>query len=264
MLDRFQSIDFDLLGLNADSRVLDLGCGTGRHTLEASKHPGRVCGVDLLGGDILRARYLLEIMRRRGEVQAEVHWLLGEGLHLPFVDGTFTHAFCTETLEHVPDDHGIVRELARVLRPGGTLVVSVPDCYSENILWTMSWKYRNIPGGHIRIYNRRDIADLMRSEGLEVRATRYRHGLEALFWIVQVGVRDDWDKPVAKWLRRYLNSVRSRRSDTLTRIDALANWILPKSIVVYARKPVAGDGDRPPWQANSDWVTLHPGERPSG
>ncbi len=65
MLDRFQSIDFGLLGLKPGSRVLDLGCGTGRHTLEASKHPGRVYGVDLLGGDILRARYLLEIMRRR-------------------------------------------------------------------------------------------------------------------------------------------------------------------------------------------------------
>lgn len=240
LLDRFQSIDFRLLRLRPDSRVLDLGCGTGRHALEAARYPCQVFGVDLLGGDILRARYLLEIMRRRGEVQGEVHWLLGEGLHLPFAAGAFSHAFCTETLEHVPDDHGIVRELARVLRPGGMLVVSVPDYYSENILWAMSWKYRNIPGGHVRIYSRRGIADLLRSEGLEVCATRYRHALESLFWIIQVGVRDDWDKPLARSLRRYLNSVKSRQSDTLTRIDAALNWLLPKSIVVYARKPPGG------------------------
>ncbi len=235
-IDRFLSINFDLLRLKPDSRLLDLGCGTGRHTLEASKSPGTIYGVDLLGGDMLKARYLLEIMRRRNEVQAEVHWLMGEGMHLPFDDGAFTHALCTETLEHVPDDLGLVRELARVLRPGGMLAVSVPDCYSENILWAMSWKYRNIPGGHVRIYGRRQVSDLLRAGGLEVCATRYRHSLEALFWILQVGVRDDWDKPLAKWLRRYLNSVRSRESEVLTRADSALNWLLPKSIVVYARK----------------------------
>jgi hypothetical protein len=78
------------------------------------------------------------------------------------------------------------------------------------------------------------------AEGLEICATRYRHALESLFWIIQVGVRDDWDKPLARSLRRYLNSVKSRQSDTLTRIDAALNWLLPKSIVLYARKPPGG------------------------
>src|SRR5574338_223583 len=161
-LDRFQSIDPALLDLRDGHRAVDLGCGTGRHVLELSKGPGSIIGADLSRNDLRAARYLLEIMRRRGEVRARVHWMQTAGERLPFVDAAFDRVICTATLEHVDDDRVLARELERVLKPGGILAVSVPDEYSEKIFWRLSENFRTQVGGHVRIYRRPQIVALMR------------------------------------------------------------------------------------------------------
>ena len=55
-------------------------------------------------------------------------------------------------LEHIPADTAAIAELARVLRPGGTLAVTVPRWGPELLNWALSDEYHNVPGGHIRIY----------------------------------------------------------------------------------------------------------------
>lgn len=164
-LDRFQSIDPALLDIGADDRVIDLGCGTGRHVLELSRIPSNIIGADISRTDIRAARYLLEIMRRRNEVRARVHWLQTAGERLPFKDAAFDRVICTETLEHVDDDSVLARELARVLRPGGILAISVPDEFSEKMFWKLSKNYRTHAGGHVRIYRRPQIVALLRDAG---------------------------------------------------------------------------------------------------
>ena len=109
-LDRFQSIDPALLNIRPDDRVIDLGCGTGRHVLELCKSPGTILGADLSRHDLRVARYLIEIMRRDGDVRARVHWLQTAGERLPFVDDAFDRVICTETLEHVDDDGDSLRQ----------------------------------------------------------------------------------------------------------------------------------------------------------
>ncbi len=239
-LDRFQSIDPGLLNVRREHRVIDLGCGTGRHVLELSKGYGTVLGADLSREDLRVGRYLLEIMRRRGEVRAKVHWLRTAGERLPFVDGAFDRVICTETLEHVADDGALARELARVMKPGGILAVSVPDEFSEKIFWKLSRNYRTHVGGHVRIYRRRDIVDLLRGVGLQPYAVRYRHSLETLYWLSHIAFWSDWGKqgPITRAFRRVLDSERARGSRIVTAIDDIGNRILPKSIVVYSRKPL--------------------------
>ena len=78
-LDRFQSIDPALLDIGPSDRVIDLGCGTGRHVLELSKIKSDMIGADVSRNDIRAGRYLLEIMRRRGEVKARVKREVIEG-----------------------------------------------------------------------------------------------------------------------------------------------------------------------------------------
>jgi len=251
-LDRFQSIDPALLDIGPADRVIDLGCGTGRHVLELAKTPCNAIGADLSRHDLRIGRYLLEIMRRRDEVAARVHWLQTAGERLPFVDAAFDRVICTETLEHVDDDAVLARELARVLKPGGILAVSVPDEHSEKLFWRLSKNYRTQIGGHVRIYRRRQIIDLLREAGLTPYAVRYRHSLETAYWLSHVTFWSEWGKqgPITRVFRRALDSARARESRIVTAIDDLGNRVLPKSIVVYSRKPagvaetVNGHGER--------------------
>ncbi len=239
-LDRFQSVDPDLMDIGPEDRVIDLGCGTGRHVLELSKIPSDIIGADISRNDIRAGRYLLEIMRRRDEVQARVHWLQTAGERLPFKDGAFDRVICTETLEHVDDETVLARELARVLKPGGILAISVPDEYSEKIFWKLSTNYRTHAGGHVRIFKRPEIVNLMRIAGLQPYAVRYRHSLETAYWLSHISFWSDWGKqgPITSAFRRVLDSQRGRASKIITALDDIGNRALPKSIVVYSRKPL--------------------------
>ena len=78
----------------------------------------------------------------------------GDALALPFSDGAFDRVIAAEVLEHIPDDRAALAELARVLRPGGTMAVTVPRWWPELVIWAISDDYHNMPGGHIRIYRR--------------------------------------------------------------------------------------------------------------
>lgn len=101
--------------------ILDVPVGTAYFTRAvAREHAGLVVGVDIAEG---MARASAAVARREGlsnvtVVQASIH-------DLPFADGAFPAILCTNGLQVIPDLEAAVAELARVLRPGGTLFVSV-------------------------------------------------------------------------------------------------------------------------------------------
>lgn len=237
-MNRFQAIDPSVLGVRSGDRLLDVGCGVGRTLLELSRLPGLYIGVDWAREDLHRAAYWFKMMRREGSTQGCVYFMQGGAASLPFVDGSFDRVVCTEVLEHVEDDRAVLTELVRVLRPRGVLAIAVPDEYSERMLWQISSQYRNYPGGHVRTYRRRDIPRLLRGNGVRPFAVRFRHSLDAVYWLVRTLDSKNLTRegPLTTRIGRLLGSISPRMTPTLDRIDAVGNYILPKSIVVYGRK----------------------------
>lgn len=106
----------------AGSRVLEAGCGVGAQTVRllASSPGARFVCVDQSADSLDTAR------RRVGERDG-VEWHRADVRELPFLDGEFDHIFVCFVLEHLNDPVGGLRELRRVLRPGGTLTVIEGD-----------------------------------------------------------------------------------------------------------------------------------------
>ena len=132
------------------------GCGFGRHAFEAARRGASVVALDAGPEEVAQVRGTFAAMIEMGEI-AQDHpatAVQGDALRLPFADGTFDRVIASEVLEHIPDDSAAMRELARVLRPGGAMAVTVPRCGPEVINWALSDEYHDTPGGHVRIYRR--------------------------------------------------------------------------------------------------------------
>ena len=84
-------------------------------------------------------------------------FIQGNALNLPFPDNHFTHIICSEVLEHLVDYKKALIEINRVLKPGGTLAVSVPCFFPEWVCWLLSSAYHEMPGGHLRIFREKQL-----------------------------------------------------------------------------------------------------------
>jgi len=153
-----------LLAADAGREVLDAGCGPGVNSITLARRGLRVTAIDADAGKL----ETLEVLKR----------LLAPGLkleradvcRLPFEESSFDKVLCSEVLEHIEDDHAAVAEFARVLRPGGLLVVTVPS--EASIVHEYEDDF-----GHARPgYSADSLQSLLRSQGLTVvRCDSYLH-----------------------------------------------------------------------------------------
>jgi len=244
------TVDYDRLGLRAGDRMLDLGCGGGRHAFEALRRGARVVAFDMDEAELKDALALMAAMDEAGEVSAPAAGAVANGnaLHLPFPDDTFDRIIAAEVLEHIPSDGTALGELVRVLRPGGTIAVTVPRFLPETICWTLSDDYHNKPGGHVRIYRQSQIAGRMRGAGLEVTGFGHAHALHSPYWWIKcaVGVDNDQALP-ARLYHRFLVWDISTGARPVRLLEQAMNPLIGKSLVVYATKPAtAGAGASSP------------------
>ena len=151
------TVDFEKLCIKPGYRILDIGCGSGRHTCHAYRYDDVLAvGADLNFDDVIEAKKQLKLHDKLGE-HGDGHWVLSvaDVKNLPFKDNYFDVVICAEVMEHIPEDRLAVREVIRVLKPGNTLVVSVPRYFPERICWALSDDYTNANQGHVRIYKKR-------------------------------------------------------------------------------------------------------------
>ena len=232
------TIDFKRLGLTAGDRILDIGCGSGRHVGEAARYNDVfVVGADRRVEDLNACRERLDIHDRLGECRGRWQLMTADLLDLPFANESFDLVICSEVLEHIERDDAAAAELNRVLKPGKNLAVSVPRWYPERICWALSQKYRSASGGHVRIYRRKDVVKLFRNRGLTPWASHYAHSLHTPFWWLKclLGPEGDPSRAVRAY-HQFLVWDMLERPATTRRIDTLLNPVMGKSLVIYLKK----------------------------
>ncbi len=233
------TVDFDRLRIAPGDRVLDLGCGAGRHAFEAARRGARVVAMDTDRAELQTVAAMFAAMAAAGEIPAggSGQTATGDATSMPFPDGAFDVVIAAEVLEHIPADQAAMNEIARVLRPGGSAAVTVPAWLPERICWRLSDDYHNVPGGHIRIFTRRELAIKITRSGLAVGAHHRSHALHSPYWWLKcaVGVRND-DHPLASAYHRLLVWDIMHKPACTRLADRALNPVLGKSLVIYADK----------------------------
>jgi SAM-dependent methyltransferase len=150
--------------------IIDVGCGDGSAlAVAARQNPGhRFAGVDWSSGALRQARALgLEVLRG--------------GMDLPVADGAADVVIMSEVIEHLVDPDGAVAEVRRVLRPGGSLLLSTPNLaawynrallaagvqpvFSEVSLREIHGRPGRVVAGHLRLFTRRALTEFLAASG---------------------------------------------------------------------------------------------------
>lgn len=142
------------LGMPAETRILDAGCGSGRNMVELAAF-GAVTGLELADASVARARSRSVGAVEQGSLDA-----------IPFPDASFDLAVSFDVIEHLDDDRLALRELRRVVRPGGALLVTVPA-------YQWLWSEHDVINHHRRRYNTATLTQASIEAGWTVQRTTY-------------------------------------------------------------------------------------------
>ncbi len=117
---RLNELMVEYAGIDANSRVLDVGCGNGTNVIWVSRNTGaNATGIDLSGVRIANA---VASMERVPELAGKIAFEKASATELPFAEGAFTHVWSQATIYHVPDKIKVLEEAYRVLEPGGQFI----------------------------------------------------------------------------------------------------------------------------------------------
>jgi len=211
-------------------RILDAGCGTGALLERLQNRPE----VEVYGRDC--SGEALPYTRQRGHGRL----VQGDLTCLPFPDGTFDLITALDVVEHIREDEGALREVNRVLRPGGVLLVSVPAFH-------FLWGPHDTALRHVRRYTAREVAALMRRSGFQVSKLTYLLALLFPAFVAQrllTKLRPNTENPqaqlvrVSKTLNRFLILLQGAELAVARRLS------LPFGATVFcvARKPAPEAG----------------------
>ncbi len=212
--------------LGPDQVLLDFGCGNGAQTLLFADQVGRLIGADVVPDHVAA---FAAAARRQGLADRATA-LLYDGARLPLREASVDVVISCEVLEHVADEAVALREIRRVLRPGGRLALTVPNkgwVFETHGARLPLLRWNRVPGfswlpaplhrrwALARIYRRREVVGLLARHGFTVERARH---ITAPLDVLPVG-------RLRRWLRR-----------TIFAGDTTALPVLATAILVVARR----------------------------
>ena len=220
--DRRLNMILDAAGERIKGLVFDNGCGVGQYVAHLSPLGGKVFGLEYDFEQVQQAK-------TRGD-----RLFQGAGEHLPLPDDVFDLILSHEVIEHVQDDRDAVREMVRVLKPGGRIVLFCPNrgypVETHGIYWRGKYRFGNIPlvnwlpnpvrdrlAPHVRVYTARGLGKLF--AGLPARV------------ITKTIVFGAYDNLIARFgpLGRILRAVLQQMEKTPLRVLGLSHfWVVEK------------------------------------
>jgi SAM-dependent methyltransferase len=238
-----ETVDFARLGLAPGDRVLDLGCGEGRHAITAYLNQSvTVVGLDLSHSDLCTARSRYSEFSDPSDGSRGVNFLRASGLYLPFANASFDKVICAEVLEHIPAYESVLAEIHRVLKPGGTLAVSVPRFGPEWLCWRLSDAYHQVEGGHVRIFKASQLRHAIQASNdhshpnstLTFVGKHWAHGLHSPYWWLRCLF---WERGSEVWpvrvYHRFLVWDLMQKPALTRMLEFLLNPFIGKSVVMY-------------------------------
>jgi len=233
------TVNFDLFPIDKGSKVLDAGCGEGRHSFEVCRlNNCTLCAMDLELLCVGKTRYVLLYMDSQRVSKGNWNVSRADALRLPFKDASFDRIICSEVLEHVADEEQGIRELVRVLKPGGAMAITVPTYLTETVYWALDSDYYNHPGGHVRKFKVPELVAALKRNNLAVYAIHHAHAFHSIYWLLRCILRLKNEQARIPALYYKLLELHIRTgSKFVSLMEHILNFIFPKSVVIYTRKP---------------------------
>ena len=228
------TFNFKKLSLNHDVKILDIGCGEGRHIFGALEaFPSSY----LIGLDLNKDS--LEICMENFKFFEELphkdkKFVLGNSYKLPFKDDEFDLIVCSEVLEHLHEYNDALKEIKRVLKPRGYFLASVPAYFPEKICWMLSNDYQKEPGGHLRIFKRYPLIKEIEAHGFDCFDHERFHSLHSPYWWLRCFFYRNQDENIfVQFYKKILERQIMQDTPILDVIERFLNPVLGKSLSMY-------------------------------
>ena len=214
-----------LLPLIPGQKILDVGCGMGFMTAALASQGRAVVAVDILYD------YVAFTVRQTSSAPHPARGVIFMGEPLPFTDQSFDTIICLDVIEHVENDRTLLVDFGRLLRPNGTLVVTVPALQAL-------YGQRDVALGHHRRYNKSQLQERLTVAGFDINQLNYWNILGVGPYFVSERV----------FKRQLPDNIRQGQPTPWRKLagDLLCQWLLFEkhlplpfglSLIALARKP---------------------------
>ena len=231
------TFSLDKIALKPHSKILDVGCGEGRHIFGSlHEYTDAYCvGLDQDIPSLNKCKEGFEFFKELNS--GPTVFMQGSVYSLPFDDSTFDLVICSEVLEHLEDYHAAIKEIYRVLKPEGKFLASVPSYWPEKICWSLSSGYQNMPGGHVRIFKKRQVINEISNHGFKYNYAERFHGLHSAYWCLRCLFWSTQDlNYFVRIYKKFLEYHILQSPTWLNYFEKILNPIFGKSIAFYFEK----------------------------